>query len=125
MDMCEPVGCEGGPTLAKHFNIVKPMVVDGSLRINEDVTITRLWRCDGRYHMTAFEGRTVAPRRKVTGNMVLVELAEAELARGGDVPARFDRLVHAGMPHHVLLSFGKEQETFRRLARALGVEWWS
>jgi len=25
----------------------------------------------------------------------------------------------------VLLSFGKEQETFRRLARALGVEWWS
>jgi hypothetical protein len=31
--------------------------------------------------------------------------------------------VHAGMPHHVLLSFGKQQETFRRLARALGVEW--
>ena len=30
MDMCEPVGCEGGPTLAKHFNIVKPMVVDGT-----------------------------------------------------------------------------------------------
>jgi L-fucose isomerase-like protein len=124
MDMCNPVGSEGGPTLAKHFNIVKPMVVDGSLRINEDVTITRLWRCDGRCHMTAFEGRTVAPRRKVTGNMVLVELAEAELARGGDVPARFDRLVHAGMPHHVLLSFGKQQETFRRLARALNLEWW-
>jgi hypothetical protein len=71
--------------------------------------------------MTAFEGRTVAPRRKVTGNMVLVELAET--AGSGDVPARFDRLVHAGMPHHVLLSFGKQQETFRRLARALGVEW--
>jgi hypothetical protein len=63
MDMCNPVGGEGGPTLARHFNIVKPMVVDGSLRINEDVTITRLWRCDGRYHMTAFEGRSVAPRR--------------------------------------------------------------
>ncbi len=74
--------------------------------------------------MTAFEGRTVPARRKVTGNMVLVELAEADVASGGDVPARFDRLVHAGMPHHVLLSFGKQQETFRRLARALSMEWW-
>jgi len=124
MDMCNPVGSDGGPTLAKHFNIAKPMVVDASLRIDEDVTITRLWRCDNRYHMTALEARTVAPRRKITGNMVLVELAEAEVARGGDVPARFDRLVHAGMPHHVLLSFGKQQETFRRLARALGLGWW-
>jgi hypothetical protein len=54
--------------------------------------------------------------------MVLVELTEA--ARGGDVPERFDRLVHAGMPHHVLLSFGKQLETFRRLARVLNLEWW-
>ena len=123
MDMCNSVGSEGGPTLAKHFNIVKPMVVDASLRINEDVTIMRLWRCDNRYHLTAFEGRTVAPRRKVTGNMVLVELAQTEIAGGGDVPARFDRLVHAGMPHHVSLSFGKHAESFRRLSRALGLEW--
>jgi L-fucose isomerase-like protein len=121
VDMCNPVGSEGGPTLAKHFNIVKPMVVDGQIRTNEDVTITRLWRCDGLYHMTAFEGRTVKPRRKVTGNMVLVEVPET---RGGDVPARFDRLVHAGMPHHVLVSFGKQAEAFRRLARALRLEWW-
>ena len=123
MNMCNSVGTEGGPTLAKHFNIVKPMVVDASLRINEDVTIMRLWKCGSRYHMTAFEARTVAPRRKVTGNMVLVELSETEVARGGDVPARFDRLVHAGMPHHVSLSFGHQAEAFRRLARALGAEW--
>jgi L-fucose isomerase-like protein len=123
MDMCNPVGTEGGPTLAKHFNIVKPMVVDASLRISEDVTVMRLWRCDNRYHVTAFEGRTIVPRRKVTGNMVLVELAQTELARGGDVPARFDRLVHAGMPHHVSLSFGKQAESFRRFSRALRLEW--
>ena len=60
MDMCNPVGSEGGPTLAKHFNIVKPLVVDAQIRVNEPVTVTRLWRCDNRYHMTAFEGRTVA-----------------------------------------------------------------
>ncbi len=123
MDMCYAAGSAGGPTLAKHFNIVKPLVVDAAIRANEDATIARLWRCDGRYHMTAFEGRTVAPRRKVTGNFVLVELAEAEIRSGGDVPARFDRLVHAGMPHHVTLSLGKNAESLRRLARALKVEW--
>jgi len=125
IDMCNPIGSEGGPTLAKHFNIVKPMVVDAQIRINQEATISRLWRCDNRYHMTALDVRTVAPRRKVTGNFVLVELAEADVANGGDVPARFDRLVHAGMPHHVILTFGRNTEQLRRLARALKVEWWA
>lgn len=123
MQMCNPIGSPGGPTLAKHFNIVKPLVVDAELRINEPVTVTRLWRCDNRYHLTAFEGRTAQPRRKLTGNFVLFELDKAELARNGGIPERFDRLIHAGLPHHVLLSFGHHAETLRRLARALGVEW--
>ena len=121
MNMCEPIGSAGGPTLTTHFNIVKPLVVDAQIRINEPVTVSRLWQCDGRYYMTAFEGRTVAPKRNVTGNYVLVEPDAA----GGGVPERFDRLVHAGMPHHVLLSFGKQAETFRRTARALHLEWWA
>lgn len=124
MNMCHPVGSDGGPTLAKHFNIVKPLVVDGQILIDQPVTITRLWRCDNRYHMTAFQGRTVLPRRKLTGNTTLVELSEAEVARGGSIPERFDRLVHAGMPHHVLLNFGHHAEVVRRLARALHLEWW-
>ncbi len=123
MDMCNAAECDGSPSLAKHFNIVKPLVVDGCIREGEEVTVSRLWRCDGEYHMTAFQGRTVAPRRKLTGNTVLVELSEAEIGRRGPVPERFDRLVHAGMPHHVLLSFGNQAETFRRLARAMGVGW--
>jgi L-fucose isomerase-like protein len=124
MDMCNLVGCEGGPSLAAHFNIVKPLVVNAQILVNEPVTITRLWRCDDAYHMTAFEGRTIPARRKLTGNTVLVELAESDVTVGGDVPARFDRLVHAGMPHHVLLSFGKQAGAFRRLARALHLQWW-
>jgi L-fucose isomerase-like protein len=124
MNMCNSIGCEGGSTLATHFNIVKPLVVDAQIRTDEPVTVSRLWRCDGRYHMTAFEGRTIAPRRQLTGNCVLVEVAEPDAA-GGNVPERFDRLVHAGMPHHVLLSFGKQAETFRRTARALHLEWWT
>jgi L-fucose isomerase-like protein len=117
MTMCNAVGDDDGPALAAHFNIVKPYVVDGRIRSDEPVTITRLWRCDNQYHITAFEGRTIAPRRKVTGNSVLVETAES------DIPKRFDRLLHAGMPHHVLLSFGSHAETFRRLARMLHLEW--
>ena len=124
MDMCNVAGSEGGPSLAKHFNIVKPLVVDGCIRDGEAVTVARLWRCDGQYHMTAFEGRTIPPRRKLTGNTVLMELSQEEIARRGTVAERFDRLLHAGMPHHVLLSFGTHAETFRRLARVLGVKWW-
>lgn len=125
LQMCNPAGAPGGPTLAKHFNIVNPLVVDAQIRVGEPVTISRLWRCDNRYHMTALEGRTIAPRRQLTGNTALVELSEADIARNGDVPERFDRLLHAGMPHHVLITFGNHAETFRRLARVLGIEWCS
>ena len=117
LDMCYAVGTEAGPTLGAHFNIQKPYVVDGQLRPGQAVTVSRLWRCDNEYHMTAFEAQSIPPRRKITGNSLLVEVA------GHDVPRRFDRLLHAGMPHHVLLHFGNHAETFRRLARLLHVEW--
>ena len=117
MNMCDAVGTPYGPALDQHFNIAKPYVVNGRIRSGESITVTRLWRCDNRYHLTAFEGQSVDPRRKITGNSVLVRV------NGESVPARFDRLLHAGMPHHVLLSFGHHAETFRRMARLLGVEW--
>ncbi len=117
LDMCNEAGCEDGPTIGDHFNNVRPMVLDGPIRIGGPVTITRLWRCDGRYQMTAFEGTAIAPRRRVTGNALLVE------TKGEPVPTRFDRLIHAGMPHHVTIHFGEHAEIFRRLARVLGIEW--
>lgn len=117
LDMCHAIGTESGPTLGAHFNIVKPYVVDGQLRPGQQVTVSRLWKCDNEYHMTAFEGHSIPPRRKITGNSILVEVADH------DVPRRFDRLLHAGMPHHVLLHFGNHAETFRRLARLLQVQW--
>jgi L-arabinose isomerase len=42
---------------------------------------------------------------------------------GEPVPVRFDRMIHAGMPHHVTLHYGNYAETFRHFARLLGVEW--
>ncbi len=117
LDMCNEPGCDSGPTIGDHFNNVRPMVVDGPIRTGGPVTIARLWRCCNRYHMTAFEGQAIAPRRKITGNSLLVEVA------GDPVPVRFDRLIHAGMPHHVTIHLGSHVETFRRLARMLAIEW--
>ena len=119
LDMCNAIGSENGPTLGEHFNIARPLVVDGLLQGDQSVTVSRLWRCDNRYHMTCFEGRAIPPRRRVSGNSLLVEV------EGEPVPARFDRLIHAGMPHHVLLHFGSHSETFRRLARLLKIDWHS
>ena len=117
LDMCNETGCPEEPRVGTHFNGARPFVVDGALKVGSDVTVSRMWRCDGRYHMTAFEGTAVPPRRHVTGNSVLVEVD------GGEVPDRFDRLIHAGLPHHVTLHFGRHKATLRKLARMLGVVW--
>jgi L-fucose isomerase-like protein len=117
LDMCNEVGCPAEPSIGTHFNGAKPFVVDGELKVGSDVTVSRIWHCDGKYHWTAFEGKAIPSRRHVTGNSVLVEVD------GGAVEERFDRLVHEGLPHHVTLHFGRHAETFRRLARMMGVIW--
>jgi L-fucose isomerase-like protein len=112
-----PLNMLDAPSLDEHFNIKKPTVVNGALRVGEPVTVARVWRCDDRYRLGAFEGRTVAPRRTVTGNAGWVEVD------GGNVPALFDRLCHAGLPHHPVLFYGRHADAFRRLARMLGIDW--
>ena len=117
LNMCNPIGSEDGPTLGEHFNGARPSVVNGRIQTSESVTVSRIWRCDNRYHITAFEGHPIPPRRNVSGNSLLVEF------EGRSIPVRFDELIHAGMPHHVSLHFGRHADTFRRLARLLSLEW--
>jgi L-fucose isomerase-like protein len=117
MSMCPPVGSEGGPVLTRHFNVTNPMVVDGTLRADQPITVARLWRCDDRYHMTAFEGRTIPLRRNLTGNVALAQID------GGDVPGWFDTLCHAGFPHHPVVFYGQHRELLRRMARLMSVDW--
>jgi L-fucose isomerase-like protein len=117
LEWCNPVGSPQGPALAKHFNIQKPMVLEGPLRTDVPVTISRLWRCDDAYHLTAAEGRIVQPRRKLTGNYASVELPDR------DVREWFDTLCHAGVPHHVVLFAGSHRDALRRAARAMKVDW--
>lgn len=117
LSMCHAAGTGNGPVLARHFNIAKPLVVDGQLQADKPATIVRLWHCDGQYLMTAFEGRAVPPRRNITGNSIRIEVPER------NVHELFDRLIHGGMPHHVLLHYGHCGEMFRRLARLLHIGW--
>jgi L-fucose isomerase-like protein len=104
-------------SLGMHFNIEKPLVLNGRIKIGEPVTVWRLWRCDGLYRLTAAEGRTVQPRRELMGAHATVELAETEPG------AWLDELCHAGMPHHVALTFGRSAEALRRLARQMKICW--
>jgi len=119
LDMCNAAGCDDGPTLGEHFNGARPFVVDGPIRTGSPVTVARWWRCDGRYHATAFEGRAIPPRRHVSGNSLLVEFEE------GRIPQRFERLIHAGLPHHVSVYFGRHESTLRKVAAILDAEWHS
>lgn len=117
LDMCNAAGCQDEPSLGEHFNGARPFVVNGPLRVESSITISRFWRCDGRYHATAFEGRAIPPRRVISGNSLLVEV------QGGNVPARFERLIHEGLPHHVTVHFGRHAAKYRKLSRILGLEW--
>jgi L-fucose isomerase-like protein len=117
ISMLNAIGSPEGPSLAAHFNIQKPMVVDGPLRTDLPVTVARLWNCDGKYHLMAFEGRIVKPRRKLTGNYATVEVADRNMLD------YFETMCHAGVPHHVVLFHGQHSQTLQRLARVLGISW--
>lgn len=116
MSLCQPQGAPGAPHIARHFNIKKPAVVEATLRENMPVTITRLWRCDGKYFLTAREGSTIKPRRHL--------MATNGLARMNNVDPHewFEELCHAGMPHHVSLFEGHHAATLRAFARAGKIE---
>jgi L-fucose isomerase-like protein len=117
ISMLEPMGGNHGPKLANHFNIVRPLVVDGQFRVNEPMTVARFWKCCGKYHVTAFEGTTVPPRRIVTGNAAHLHCGKI------NVPEAFDQLIHEGLPHHVALFYGSHAARFRKLARLMKLHW--
>ncbi len=115
MSLCQPPGEQGAPLIARHFNIKKPAVVEATLRENMPVTILRFWRCDGGYHLTACEGRTIKPRRHLMGTNGLAQLADEDPGKW------FETLCHAGMPHHVAVFEGHHQNLLRRLARIMNI----
>lgn len=116
-DLCEPIGSEGGPRVARQFNIKKPAVIEATLKKDLPVTIFRIWRCDSRYRCAALEGQTIAPARHLLGNNGLARI------EGVDVRQWFDTMLHEGFPHHVLVVQGRQREALRRFCRQTGVQW--
>ncbi len=112
LSLCEPLGSEAEPKVARHFNIKKPAVLESTLRAGMPVTVYRLWRLEGQYYLTAREGETMKPRRHL--------MATNGLARMNEDPGEwFEELCHQGMPHHVALVQGHHAAALRRLARTL------
>ena len=110
--ICQP----GSLRLGRHFNSGHPVVVNAALVLDEPVTLLRVWHRDGAYRLAAWEGRTVPPRRELSGVYGQVEIER-------DVRDLFDRLCHAGMPHHVIVAHGHHARMFQRAGRLLGLTW--
>ena len=113
--LSEPLGTEQGPHLTVQFNNKKPTVVDSTIRPDLPVTLFRLWRADGEYHMTAVEGETIEPDRHL-----LATNGRARV-RGVNVREWFDDMVHEGMPHHLCIVQGHHRDALLRVARTLGL----
>lgn len=116
MSLCQQAGEPGAPKIARHFNIKKPAVVEATLREKMPVTITRLWRCEGKYFLTAREGATIKPKRHLMATNGLARL------NNQNPHPWFEELCHAGMPHHVALFEGHHEAALRAFARALRIE---
>lgn len=115
MSLSPPPGDPGGPRLARHFNIKKPIVVEATIRENMPVTLLRFWRCNGSYFLTAREGMTLRPKRHLMGTNALARLEKQ------DPREWFEELCHQGMPHHLAVFEGHHASLLRRLARTLDI----
>jgi L-fucose isomerase-like protein len=113
MSLCSQPGKPGAPRIARHFNIKKPAVIEATIRENLPATLTRIWRCDGDYHLTAREGTTLKPRRHLMATDGLTRL------NNQDPGEWFEELCHAGMPHHIALFHGHHEALLRRFARVM------
>ena len=110
-----PPGEPGAPKIARHFNIKKPAVLEATLRDNMPVTIFRLWRCDGRYSLTAREGEMIQPKRHLMGTNALARLNDQNPRNW------FEDLCYRGMPHHVAVFPGHHAALLRRMAGVMGM----
>lgn len=115
--VCHDVGTPHGPRVSRHFNNRNPAVVDARLRAPADMTILRLWHCDGAYWLTACDAESVPPRRELRGTNGLVRILDR------DVREWFGDLCRAGMPHHVAVVLGHHAGLVRAFARQMGIGW--
>jgi hypothetical protein len=105
--------------LGRHFNNGKPLVVNAQLQSDQVLTLARIWRCDNTYHATAFTAITETARQPLLGAVGRAGVHER------DVRELFERLCHAGMPHHITVFPGDHVASLRKLAERLQIRWFS
>jgi len=118
--LCEPIGSEGGPVVARHFNNRRPAVVNARLKTGIPITLFRLWHCDGEYRMTAFEGETVAPGRHLFGTY-----GTGHFPAVAPLNEWFRNVLQAGFPHHPIIVEGHWAKRIQRLARIMDIAWYA
>ncbi len=112
---CAPFYMCESASIGRHFNSNTPCVVDARLTPEQPLTLCRIWRCDGIYHLVAEEGVTLEPERPLAGTTGVVEMLEC------DPREWFHHLCMAGMPHHVVAFPGHCASLWRRFAQMAGV----
>jgi L-arabinose isomerase len=105
----------GAPRIARHFNSKKPAVVEAELRAEMPVTLCRLWRYNGKYHLTTRDAQSIRPQRPLMGTNALARLDDC------DPHAWFEDLCYQGMPHHLAVFAGHHSSLLRRLARVMDI----
>ena len=112
--MCPPVGQPGGPTLAHHFNVPKPTVVESVIEPGRPLTLFRFWRMGDGYRAMWTEGETLPVDQPLAGTHARFR------DREGGLHERFDDWLQAGLPHHVAVFEGHHGRRLRRLLQLNG-----
>jgi L-fucose isomerase-like protein len=116
--LCPPTGEPGAAKIAKHFNVVKPTVVEGELKADMPLTLFRLWRFEGEYRLTSVDAVSEKPRRKL-----MMSNGQARLLNRNP-NEWFEDMCYAGMPHHLNVFEGNHTEKLKRFARVAGIQWY-
>lgn len=93
---CAPFYMCGAPRIGRHFNSGTPCVVDAQLTPGQPLTLCRIWRCDGMYHLVAEEAVSREPHQPLAGTTGVAEMLWREPREW------FHELCMAGMPHHLV-----------------------
>ena len=115
--LCPPTGEPGAAKIAKHFNIKKPTVLEGEIKVDMPLTLFRLWRFGGEYHLSSCDAMSEKPRRKL-----MMSNGQARLLNRNP-NEWFEDMCYVGMPHHLNVFFGNHSAKLKRFARVAGIHW--
>lgn len=83
-----------------------------------DVTVLRFGITCDRYRIFAFEGKAVVPDKRIRGNV-------SQIIPENDPRQILDKIVEYGVEHHLVVVYGRHIKSFKELARAMKIDFYS